>query len=217
MATYGSFGALLIAYVVSLLVRTPAQQWTWLDGWAIAAFEVVVAGACLARVAIRRPGRAMALFLGVSLLAWAVGDIFLTIESLGGASPPTPSTADAFYLLFYPCAYVALVLLLRRESRTIAPRSWLDGAIAGLGAAAVCAAFAFHGIAHSAGGGNLSVAVNLAYPIGDLLLLALVMGARRWCRPKPAPPGSCWRRASPATPSVTPSTCSRPAHRATSG
>ena len=176
VATYGTLGALLVAYVVSLLARTPAQQWTWLDGWGVAAFEVLASGACLARALLRRPGRAVALFLGASLLAWALGDVFLTVESLGGANPPTPSTADAFYLAFYPCAYVALVLLLRRQARTIAPRSWLDGAIAGLGAAAVCAAFAFHGIAHSAGGHAVSVATNLAYPIGDLLLLALAMG-----------------------------------------
>ena len=37
-------------------------------------------------------------------------------------------------------------------------------------------AFAFHDIVHAAGGSALSAATNLAYPVGDLLLLSLVIG-----------------------------------------
>ena len=84
---------------------------------------------------------------------WTAGDIALTIESLHGATPPTPSVADIFYVAFYPAAYLALALLLRRESSRLVPATWLDGAVAGLGAAALCAAFAFQSIVHLAGGG----------------------------------------------------------------
>ena len=173
---YGAMTVLITAYLVSLVVRSPAQSQTWLDGWGVVGFEVLASGACFARALIKRPGRAVAVVLGVGLLSWTLGDLFLTIESLGGASPPTPSTADAFYLNFYPWAYVAMILLLRRHARTIAPRSWLDGGIAGAGAAAVCAAFAFHTIVHSTGGDALGTATNLAYPVGDALLLGLVVG-----------------------------------------
>ena len=48
--------------------------------------------------------------------------------------------------------------------------------MAGLGAAAVLAAFAFASIQHTAGKSGLAVAVNLAYPVGDMLLLLLVGG-----------------------------------------
>ena len=56
--------------------------------------------------------------------------------------------------------------------------TWLDGAVAGLGAAGVCACFAFNTILHSVGGdaSTVTVAVDLAYPIGDVLLLILVVG-----------------------------------------
>ena len=110
------------------------------------------------------------------LLAWAAGDLLLAVGSLGGATPPTPSLADAFFLAFYPLAYVALVLLLRTEVREFIPATWLDGAVAGLGAAALCAAFAFTAILRSLGGDPLAVATNLAYPIGDVLLLGLAVG-----------------------------------------
>ena len=118
------------------------------------------------------------LVLGAALLSWSLGDIgSRRLESLGGATPPTPSLADVFYLGFFPLAYVAIVLFMRGESRRLATPSWLDAAVAGLGAAAVCSAFAFHSLVKLAGGSPLAVATNLAYPIGDLLLLFLVAGA----------------------------------------
>jgi diguanylate cyclase (GGDEF)-like protein len=145
------------------------------DGWAVAAFELAASGLCIARAVTRRRGRAFALALGLSLLMWSLGDVVLTIESLGGATAPVPSAADAFYLAFFPLAYVAIVLLMRGETRHLSSPSWLDGAIAGMGAAAVCAAFALHDLVHLTGGRPLEVAVNLAYPVGDLLLLFLIV------------------------------------------
>jgi diguanylate cyclase (GGDEF)-like protein len=68
------------------------------------------------------------------------------------------------------------VLIVREEAIRMVPALWLDGGIAGLGAAALCAAFAFHDIERLAGGGPAAVATNLAYPLGDVLLLALVVG-----------------------------------------
>jgi diguanylate cyclase (GGDEF)-like protein len=53
---------------------------------------------------------------------------------------------------------------------------WLDGAVAGLGAAALCAAFAFQSILHLAGDGPAAVATELAYPVGDVLLLVMAVG-----------------------------------------
>jgi len=96
--------------------------------------------------------------LGVGLLFWAAGDVVLTIQSLGGATPPSPSIADGFYLTFYPLTYVALMLLLRSSIKRFSLASWLDGAVAGFGAAAVCATFAFKDVLHHAGGSAAGVA-----------------------------------------------------------
>jgi diguanylate cyclase (GGDEF)-like protein len=175
-AGYGLLGLILGGYLVSLLLRSPDQHWLVLDGWLVAAVDLVATILCFAGAAGRRQGRAIALVLGAALLAWTCGDITLTIESLGGASAPTPSLADAFYLAFYPLTYVALVLVMRRALRDLLPATWLDGVIAGLGAAALLAAFAFHAVLRSVGGDPLAVATNLAYPVGDVLLLALVVG-----------------------------------------
>jgi diguanylate cyclase len=175
-AAYGLLGALLLGYMLSLIVRTPGDSSTWLDGWSVCAFEFVVCAMTIGRGIVHRPGRTVSLTLGLAMSMWAFGDIALTYESLGGKNPSTPSLADAFYLAFFPLAYLGLVLMLRRESSKLVPATWLDGGVAGLGAAALCAAFAFHSIEHIAGGGAAEVATNLAYPVGDVLLLAMVVG-----------------------------------------
>src|SRR6185437_1347984 len=144
--------------------------------WGSTGFEIVGSLLCIARGLTRRSGRAIALTLGFGLLMWSLGDLALTIESQHGAEPPTPSLADAFYLGFFPLAYVAVVLFMRGQIRKLTTPSWLDGAVAGLGAAAACAAFAFHSIVHLSGGSNAATATNLAYPIADVLLLSLVVG-----------------------------------------
>jgi diguanylate cyclase len=172
---YGLISLALTVYL-ALLVFGGSQYEELLEDWIVTGFEIVVSGMCIARGIMRRRGRLMALTLGASLLAWSLGDLALTAESIGGVTPPTPSLADAFYLAFFPLAYVAVVLFMRGDTRRLSTPSWLDGTIAGLGAAAVCAAFAFNTLEHAAGGSPLEVATNLAYPIGDLLLLFLVVG-----------------------------------------
>ena len=172
---YGLLGLLLIAYLVVLVALPAARDSLLLNGWGSAVFELVVSVlALLGSRFTRRP--AMPLALGSAMLMWALGDFALTFESRRGAAPTPPSTADFFYLMFFPLAYLAIGLMVRREEIRMVPALWFDGAIAGLGTAALCAAFAFHRIAEIAGGGASAVAINLAYPLGDVLLLALVVG-----------------------------------------
>ncbi len=175
-AAYALMALLLAGYLASLIVRAPGRSSELLDGWSVNGFEIAVATLCIVRGFTRRSGRAVALTLGFGLFMWAFGDITLTVESLGGVTPSTPSLADVFYLGFYPPTYVAAVLFMRGELRRLATPSWLDGAVASVGTASVCAAFAFERVLHLAGGTPAATATNLAYPVGDVLLLSLVMG-----------------------------------------
>ena len=172
-AAYALLTVLVIGYVV---VDALGVDWSWLDDWGVDGFEILAGILCVLKAADLKRGRAVPVLLGIGLLCWAVGDIALTIESLGGATPPSPSIADGFYLTFYPVTYFALMLMLRSSVRRFSLASWLDGAVAGFGAAAVCATFAFKDVLHHAGGSATGVAVNLAYPVGDVLLLGLVVG-----------------------------------------
>jgi diguanylate cyclase (GGDEF)-like protein len=173
-AAFSVLSVLLLTYLIVLIVRGSNDYWTWLDGWGICALEVAASALCITRGFVRRPGRGAALFLGFAVLSWAIGDIALTIESLGGRTPSDPSWADLFYLSFYPLAYAGVVSFMRGHVQRRSTLNLLDGVIAGLGAAALCSAFAFHQIVHSTGQSALGTATNVAYPIGDLLLLFLV-------------------------------------------
>ncbi len=173
---YLALGALLVGYIVLLVTRPADQISTLIDGWGVDGFELLGGALCIVGGRRRQPGSAVPLVLGAALVAWAFGDFALTIESLGGASPPTPSVADAFYLGFFPLSYVAVVLMVRGQTRRLSSPNWLDGAVAGLGCGAVCAAFAFSAIVHGTGNSALAAAVNLAYPVGDVLLLLLIAG-----------------------------------------
>jgi diguanylate cyclase (GGDEF)-like protein len=165
---YAIMVALLAAYVIALTVRGPNGDWPWIDGWGVVAFEFMGVGLLFARAFIKGPRQTVALVLGTAVFAWALGDGVLTWETWNGATAPNPSLADLFYACFFPLAYAAVVLMLRKELKRTLPATWLDGAVAGLGAAAVCAAFAFVSA--------FAAPVNLVYPIGDVLLLALVVG-----------------------------------------
>ena len=167
--------ALLLAYFLSLILRQPDQSYPLVDGWGVGVFELVTSGLCIWRALTSRR-RIVPLMLGLGILSWSIGDTVLAAESAGGGTVSVPSVADLFWLAFYPIFYVALILLARRHIGRVGATTWLDGAVAGLGAAALCACFAFNTILHSVGGDATTVATDLAYPIGDLLLLMLAVG-----------------------------------------
>jgi diguanylate cyclase (GGDEF)-like protein len=172
-AIYAVLGVCLVGYVISVVIRRNPGSIPLLDNWGVAGFELVLSLLCLGRLLVGRRDRALTLVLGLGLLSWSIGDLTLAIESAGGATPPVPSLADVFYLGFYPLTYAGVFLLARRQIRKFNATTWLDAAIAGLGAAAVCAEFSLRGLSLS--GSPLGVATSLAYPIGDLVLLALVV------------------------------------------
>lgn len=151
---------------------------------------IAVGGAvCLWRAAHGGPERFAWLALGIGVLSWLGGELYWTLVLAKLDSPPYPSIGDALYLGFYPCCYVALGLLARARLAHIPRSAWLDGAIVGLAVAALVGALVFQPIVDASTGGAAAVATNLAYPIGDVTLLSLVVavfGLSRWR------PGRTW-------------------------
>jgi methyl-accepting chemotaxis protein len=179
-ALYGVLIAALVAYAFSLIVRgQDGAAPTWLDGWGVAGFELLVSVLILARAYVSRRDRQYATWLGLGCVAWALGDFAMTYETLGGATPATISPANILWAGFFPLAYVGVMLLMQRDVRKLTAANYLDGVVAALVTSAALVAFAFHAIANAAGGGNESVAINLVYPVGDLLLFGLtILGIR---------------------------------------
>jgi diguanylate cyclase (GGDEF)-like protein len=173
---YAVMAVLLLAYLIWEAIRRSADSLPLIDNWGVAAFELTGSLLCLAR-GLSGPDRswsvrAVPLVLGAGTMVWSIGDF--VVAGAGGAG--TPLAANVVYLGFYPLTYVGVMLLLRLNVRRFTAETWLDGLIAGFGAAALSAVFLFHSVLHASGGDRAVVATNLAYPIGDLLLLALVIG-----------------------------------------
>jgi two-component system, cell cycle response regulator len=175
--------ALLVGGVGVLMLHTFAGMGNLAHGTLFdhSVYGVLMGGAALtvlARGAIVQAQRAAWLTMGAGLVCWCLGDLYYALFVEGpGAVGGKVSPADALYLVFYPCCYVAVVLLLGAHLRELRIGMWLDGLIGGLAAAGVGAAIILPPILHGAHGDAASLGVALAYPIGDLLLLVFTIGA----------------------------------------
>jgi methyl-accepting chemotaxis protein len=175
-ALYAVLALAVLGYAMSLVVRGPnGVSPTWLDGWGVAGFELVASLLILARGWASPRDRRYTLWLGLGSCAWAIGDFAMTAETLGGATPGALTLANCLWAGFFPLAYVGVMVLMERDVRKLTAANYLDGVVAALVTFAALVAFAFNGIASAAGGGTEAVAVNLVYPVGDLLLLGLTM------------------------------------------
>jgi diguanylate cyclase (GGDEF)-like protein len=145
----------------------------WLTG-----LVYMLAAAIVALRAIRGDGQRAAwgaFAIGLSL--YGIGSVLWSawIEHLRVV--PIPSICDGFWLLLYPFCYAGIVLLARcSDENTVPAGVWLDGIIVGAGLAAVGAAVVLGRVLDAIAGGTLTMATELAYPVGDLLLAALVAG-----------------------------------------
>ncbi len=197
----GGAGALRTAIGVVLFggaLLVALGDWAGIGGSGLSGFlngplydaVVVSAGlACLLRARSAEPERSAWLAIAAAVLCWAASEIYWTAFLTHDASPPYPSPADVGYLAFYPLAAAGLYLLVRARTGELDWRLWMDGLIAALGTAALGAALVFEFVAARAEGSPIQVATTLAYPLGDILMLALVVGIVALTRWRP---GRTW-------------------------
>ena len=140
----------------------------------LGASALAVAGALVTH---RGKERVAWLLIAAGVLAWSLAEIYYTAVLWTDPSPPLPSPADVGYLLFPVLAGTGGVLLLKARARGVPRRRWLDGVTAALSVAAVSGGIVFQTVLEHAGGETLGVATALSYPITDLILLGLFVGA----------------------------------------
>jgi two-component system cell cycle response regulator len=138
------------------------------------ALILLALAACVHRTRQRDRERNAWIAISLGVASWAVAE--LVFDFGYGGSPPYPSVADAFYLGFYPPCYVGLMLLVRSRLSAFGRTLWFDGFMAALAATAVGAAVLFEVVLRSTEGSTAAIVINLAYPLGDILLLAAVIG-----------------------------------------
>jgi diguanylate cyclase (GGDEF)-like protein len=163
------------AFVISTVpgVRQHTGYNVLLDGFLNNIAYELSAVVCFVRARSARSYRRSWSWLGVGLTLYGAGNIFWTIFIRTQNPEPFPSFADALWLSFYPCAFIALLLIVREIADDVPLSLWLDGVVGGLAVAGVAAAF-FGPILAITGGSKAAVVTTLAYPLLDVLLLLVV-------------------------------------------
>src|SRR3954465_6867888 len=173
-------GASLVAAMLAvLLVDFAAGAGTMgpdVHRWCVPAAGLLACCSVFLRVVrVERERRAWTL-LAVGLTSFCLGSFLWS--SIWSQQPEVeiPSPADAMWLAFFPAAYAAIVSLLRRSFVRAPASMWLDGLLAALAFSSVGIALIFHPLVESGTGSTAAIASQVAYPIADLLLVALVLG-----------------------------------------
>ncbi len=180
-----AYGLLAVAAVLFAGYAGHAQ-FDWgghvLDGlfqkWVNDAVVFVCAFVTALRARSHRRERTAWLLLSLGMVSWAVGNVYYSVFLIDRNPLPIPSVADGLWLGIYPFTYLGIVLLVRTRLSTWRTSMWLDGVIAAAAVAAVSADVVVSAVlGSSAGSSTAELVTNLAYPIGDLVLLGMVIGA----------------------------------------
>lgn len=155
--------------------------------------NLVFLGASLATawraISIRAERRAW-WFVSAALLMYFVGDQVYT--SLYADTDAWVTWADAFYLAFVPIMFIGIVGLVRTRIGRFELDRWIDGLAAALLVALPGVVFILEPTIRAAiadGGTALEIAVTVAYPITDIVLLGSVVGV---CALAGWQPGRAW-------------------------
>ncbi|MBE2314703.1 GGDEF domain-containing protein [Solirubrobacter sp. CPCC 204708] len=168
--------AWLLGYAVNVVAFAGADLGPLSSRFAHDVVLAVAAGICLTRGALAARERCAWLLIGAGVAAWTAGEIYYTAALWDESAPPIPSFADAGFLLFPPFTFAGMLVLLRRRVR-LTPTLLVDGITAALAVGALSAAIVFQTVLEHAEGDGVAVATSLAYPIADLVLLAVGVGA----------------------------------------
>lgn len=181
---------LFTAHAAGLDFGVGSFESTLFDAWIYDSVMLLSALACLLRAGTVPRERLAWSCIGLGLMVFCSGEVYYSLALAQAASVSIPSLADAGYFAFYALTYVGLIALLRERISSFPAARWLDGLIVGSTVAALAAALAFGPIFRAGDEGSaLAVATNLAYPIADLAMLALVATAAAFTDWRP---GGSW-------------------------
>jgi signal transduction histidine kinase len=164
---------LAMAPIVGLYLFGPVafNQGPVFNGIGLSGVAAIIAG-----VRLHRPSSKAAWYLIALGLAFFVGGDVLAYnyERLFEHALPFPSIADLSYLAVFPATVAGLLLLIRRRTRGGDRASLIDTLIIGTGVGVLSWVFLMAPYAHA----DLSLPsklTSLAYPLVDLLLLAVAV------------------------------------------
>jgi two-component system cell cycle response regulator len=180
-----SVAGLALYAAVMLLARPGSDLESFFNVWVYCGLMILATAIVWSRALLVSDERPAWVAFGAALSLWTFGEIWFA-----AVHPETyPSIADLGFIGFYPLVYIGMVALVRSRAKAIGGTLWLDGVTASLAAGAVAAAVLFELVVVTTEGSAATVVTNMAYPLGDVLLLSAVVGVcsltgwkpgRRW-------------------------------------
>ncbi|MGH3202582.1 MAG: putative bifunctional diguanylate cyclase/phosphodiesterase [Streptosporangiaceae bacterium] len=129
----------------------------------------------VAGVAINRPSRKLPwLLLAAALTSFTAGQVSFLVAQLIGVELPFPSFADVLYLLTYPLYASGLLIFIWWRTPDRDRRSLIDALTLTAGLALLSWVYLILPYVHSPELSWLQKSVAIAYPLGDVLVLAML-------------------------------------------
>jgi hypothetical protein len=142
--------------------------------WIHTATVFVAAFLCWWRAASEPAGRAAWLAFGAATACFGVGEGIAA--GYGDDSPPIPSVADVFWLLWYPFAGVGIAYLVRHHVARFELHRWVDGLAIVLLVAIPGVGLVLEPVLEESGEGGVAELLGFLYPLADLMLIGAVLG-----------------------------------------
>ncbi|MER5865951.1 EAL domain-containing protein [Kitasatospora sp. NPDC002040] len=169
--------------LVSMYYAHPDQRIIWWTGIGLSGVAAIVYGTFR-----NRPTHALPWFLlAAANLSFTAGEVAEVVQTeILGLVNPFPSIADGFYLLTYPLYAAGLLLFVRRRSAGRDRGSLLDALTFTAGLALLVWIYIVLPSAQNSALTWVQKAFSIAYPLGDILVLAMLLrllvphGPRSW-------------------------------------
>jgi len=160
-----------LALLVAMYYGRPGLR---TEAWGLIGLSGVLA--IVAGVVINRPARkAPWLLLLAANLSFAVGQVsFLFLTEIMKAKVPFPSIADGFYLATYPLYAAGMLIFIWSRTPDRDRRSLIDALTLTVGLALPSWIYLILPYVHDPGLSWLQKSVAIAYPLGDVLVLAMI-------------------------------------------
>jgi len=158
------------------------------SGWLINALGLSSWIAVIVGIRRNRPRHALPWWLfGAGLCLYWLGDLYTYSypQYILHHEVPFPSIGDAIYLTVYPVLMLGLLLVARRRNPHGSRNTLIDAAILTLGLSLLSWVLLITPYLHDPTLGLLPKIVSVAYPIGDILLLAAAMRLMLDSGPRP--------------------------------
>jgi diguanylate cyclase (GGDEF)-like protein len=182
-----SWRAYLALAAVPILLSPLLLTSQWGQSAVTAAIGCAAAVACVGRWRTGRGVPRAWAWIAAGLALNATGSLLEAVETqVFALASPSPGVADVLYLSLYPCLSIGLLQLVRARHPQVGSARLLDAGALSVGLGLLCWVFLIRPSMSGASGSALAQALAIAYPVGDLMLLAIlarVLAADGWRTP----------------------------------